>query len=238
MYTEEKSNKTWSEADEVLLKEKMFGSELDGLNRSERLQTILGLFQGRTYASLNTKVSAMSSELNLRFKTYTTLPEGYIYLPDTKDYMVKAELPVKNSVNMITGNDNVPTSLNKKHPQGYIKYKDYKSCIKAVPVTVIEKYVRDYLNKPSEEEIEYCKPQAISLPTPGEPEEDKLITISVIDHNSTGLFVLTKINVNDILDEEGDTCVYKIIEVFNKAFSLDLKESEISWGEVEQIQII
>jgi len=238
MYTEEKSHKTWSESDEVLLKEKMFGSELDGLNRSERLQAILGLFQGRTYASLNTKVSIMSFELGLRFKTYTTLPEGYIYLPDTKDYMVRAELPVKNSVNMITGNDNVPSSFNKKYPQGYIKYKNTAGDTKTIPVVVIEKYVQDYLNRPSEKETDYCNPQGIILPKPGEPEEDKLITISVIDHNSPGLFVLTKINVKNILDEEGNICVYKIIEVFNKAFSVDLKESEISWGEVEQIQII
>lgn len=70
-----------------------------------------------------------------------------------------------------------------------------------------------------------------------EAEEAELVTISVIDHNSSKLFVLSKINVNDILDEEGDICVYKIIEVFNKSFNVDLKESEISWGEVEQIQI-
>lgn len=60
--------------------------------------------------------------------------------------------------------------------------------------------------------------------------------IAIINCNDSSLHV-GEIPKESILDENGDYCEEKIVNVFNHKYGLYLKLSEISWGEINTINI-
>ena len=64
-----------------------------------------------------------------------------------------------------------------------------------------------------------------------------MIKIAVIDSGNAGLYVMD-LWPAQISDENGDYDVFKIIDLFDETFGTRLNESEISWGEINSIQIV
>lgn len=87
----------------------------------------------------------------------------------------------------------------------------------------------------------YCIPQKIVVEKASLTEayeETAYVSIAVIDSGvNPGLYVLSNLVRHQLLDDIGDYDEELIIDIFNRKFDLDLNLSEMTWGEIESVNI-